>query len=89
MLIEKNVKSFFGLTNPSQPEGVVRRADIVLLLPGRTQQDVLITDVVSVFVKTPHGADGFYFDLNRAEAEKNNNYRKYAIPPHHFFPLAF
>jgi hypothetical protein len=89
VLTEKNVKSFAELTNPAQPEGIVRRADIVLLLPGRTQQDVLITDLVSVFVKTPHRTDGFYYDLNRAEAEKRSQYRKYAIPAHHFFPLAF
>jgi hypothetical protein len=42
-----------------------------------------------VFVKTPHRTDGFYHDLNRAESEKRSQYRKYAIPAHHFFPLAF
>ncbi len=89
VLVEKPVSLFAGLSDPSKPEGVVRRADITVLLPGRTQQDIFITDVVSVFVRTPNGTDGFYTDLNRAEAEKKSIYRKYAIPAHHFFPLAF
>jgi hypothetical protein len=89
VFVEKPVKLFVGLSDPKKPEGVVRRADLTVLLPGRTQQDVFITDVVSVFVRTPNGTDGFYTDLNRAEAEKKSIYRKYAVPAHHFFPLAF
>jgi hypothetical protein len=44
---------------------------------------------VSALCETPNGRDGFYYDLNRAEASKRCTYNKYAIPPHFFFPLAF
>jgi hypothetical protein len=39
--------------------------------------------------RTPNASDGFYFDLNKAETAKRLTYSKYAIPLHHFFPLAF
>ena len=89
VLAEKPVKNFYELKDPLHPEGIVRRADVILLLSGTTQQDVFIVDVVSVCCRTPNGRDGFYFDLNRAEAAKRYDYSKYAIPAHHFFPLAF
>jgi hypothetical protein len=89
ILTEKNVNLFYPLVDPSRPEGVAKRADIVFLLPGQTQQDILITDVVSAFVKTPNGTDGFYSDLKSAESSKKSEYRKYAIPQPLFFPLAF
>lgn len=89
VLTEKPVNLFYQLTDPLRPEGVVRKADIVLLLPGTCQQDIFIVDVVSVICKTPNGPDGFYHDLNCAEANKRYKYAKYRMPRHHFFPLAF
>ncbi len=58
-------------------------------MSGTAQQDILIADVVSTLCRTPNANDGFYFDLNKAETAKHLTYSKYAIPLHHFFPLAF
>ena len=60
-----------------------------VLLPGLTQQDVIVADVVSTLCRTPNANDGFYFELNQAETQKRNTYRMYGITLHHFFPLAF
>ena len=75
---------------PQHPiESIARVADIVILLSGLTQQDVLVTDVVSTLCRTPNASDGFYFELNQAETQKRSTYRMYDITLHHFFPLAF
>jgi hypothetical protein len=74
---------------PRKVENVARVADIIILLSGLTQQDVLVTDVVSNFCKTPNATDGFYFELNQAEKEKRSTYMMYGITLHHFPPLAF
>lgn len=75
---------------PQHPvESVARIADIVILLSGLTQQDVIVTDVVSTLCRTPNASDGFYFELNQAETQKRSIYREYDITLHHFFPLAF
>ena len=70
-------------------ETVVRVADIILLLSGLTQQDVIVTDLVSTLCQRPNAVDGFYFELKQAETQKRSTYRMYDIKLHHFFPLAF
>jgi hypothetical protein len=75
---------------PQHPiESIARVADIVILLSGLTQQDVIVTDVVSTLCRTPNASDSFYFELNQAETQKRSTYRMYDITLHHFFPLAF
>jgi ribonuclease HI len=86
---EKPVNRWCKLAPSVLVEGTERVADIVVLLSGTAQQDIIIADVVSTLCRTPNANDGFYFDLNKAETAKRLTYSKYAIPLHHFFPLAF
>jgi hypothetical protein len=87
--VEKPVSRWCKLLPQFSVETVVRVADIVILLSGLTQQDVIVTDVVSTLCRTPNASDGFYYELNQAETAKRNTYRMYDITLHHFFPLAF
>jgi hypothetical protein len=87
--VEKPVNRWCRLLPHIKTEGTIRHADIILLLSGTSQQDVLVTDIVSTLCRTPNATDGFYFELNQAETQKRNVYCKYDITLHHFFPLAF
>jgi hypothetical protein len=87
--VEKPVSRWCKLLPHFPVEDVARVADIVLLLSGLTQQDVIVTDLVSTFCNKPNAVDGFYFELNQAETQKRSTYRMYDIKLHHFFPLAF
>ena len=87
--VEKPVSRWCKLRPQFQVESVVRVADIIILLSGLTQQDVLVTDLVSTLCRTPNATDGFYHELNQAETQKRLVYSMYDISLHHFFPLAF
>lgn len=87
--VEKPVSRWCKLLPQFPIETTVRVADIIVLLSGLTQQDVLVTDLVSTICTKPNATDGFYFELNQAETQKRNVYRMYDITLHHFFPLAF
>jgi hypothetical protein len=87
--VEKPVSRWCKLRPQFQVERVVRVADIIILLSGLTQQDVLVTDLVSTLCRTPNAPDGFYHELNQAETQKRLTYSMYDITLHHFFPLAF
>jgi hypothetical protein len=87
--VEKPISRWCKLLPQYPVETTIRIADIVVLLSGLTQQDVIITDIVSTLCRTPNASDGFYHELNRAETIKYNTYRMYDIKSHHFFPLAF
>jgi hypothetical protein len=87
--VEKPVNRFCKLLPHFPAENVVKQADIVVLLPRLTQQDVIVADVVSTLCRTPNANDGFYFELNQAETQKRNTYTMYDITLQHFFPLAF
>jgi len=86
--VEQPVRRFAPLRNIGQPEGIVAVADIVLILSGSVQQDILITDVVSSLAHTPNKREGFYFDLNQASREKLSKYYKYNIANDRFHPLS-
>ena len=88
--VEPLVNRFAPLRQPDLPEGTPLKADIILMLSGRTAQDILITDIVSALAHTPnHRGDGFYYDLATKEHAKRSKYYKYYILPWRFFPLAF
>jgi len=88
--VEPLVNRFASLRQSDLPEGTPLKADIILILSGRTAQDIFITDIVSALAHTPnHRGDGFYYDLAVKELAKRGKYYKYDILPWRFFPLAF
>jgi hypothetical protein len=87
--VEKPVSRWCKLLPQFPTESVVRVADIIVLLSGLTQQDIIVTDIVSTLCQKPNSNDGFYFELKQAETQKRATYCMYDIKLHHFFPLAF